>query len=93
MERLVAPNVLALTTSGFNKQQLKFLHRFVGTVNLCLDLDKAGRDGAVAFIKNHGSSFKVRDLKYAHPKGGKDVGDIWKNIGDDAFRRHMSRCL
>lgn len=85
IERLVAPNVLALTTSSVGKLQARFLRRFVKKVNLCLDLDKAGRDGVRSFIKYLGHDFLVRDMKYHHPMGGKDVGDIWKNIGDQKF--------
>lgn len=93
IERLVAPYVLALTTSGLSRLQMQFVRRFVRHVYLCLDLDKAGRDGVRNFIKQHGSEFDVIDVKYKLEGAGKDACDIWKKIGDDKFRSHMARAL
>src|SRR5574343_124294 len=44
-ERLVKPNVVALTTNSVSRLQLRFLTRFVNRINLCLELDSAGRKG------------------------------------------------
>lgn len=89
-ERLVAPNVLALTTSSVSKLQLKFLRRFVDVVNVCLDLDVAGRNGVSSFIARYGKEFHVRNVKYEHfGIQAKDVGDLWKKLGDERFKRHM----
>lgn len=94
IERLISPNVLALTTNSVNKTQIKFLRRFVKKVNLCLDLDVAGRDGVKSFIRNNGLDFDVKDVKYK-PSGfdAKDVGDIWKKIGDDKFKILMKKAM
>ncbi len=93
MERLVAPNVLALTTSAVNKLQAKFLCRFVKKVNLCLDLDKAGREGVESFIRHLGSNFQVRDVKYPriNQELDKDPGDLWKKIGDHRFSQYFQK--
>lgn len=93
LDRLVAPNVLALTTSAVNKQQVQFLRRFVHTVNLCLDLDRAGRDGVASFIKYNGEGFRVRDVKYPRivPDKDKDPGDYWKKVGDQRFSEYFRK--
>jgi len=89
-ERLVAPNVLALTTSTIGKFQVLFLHRFVRTVNLCLDLDAAGRQGVVKFFRFNAGNFDIRDVRYPRvgPKD-KDLGDFWKRVGDEVFRSYF----
>jgi len=94
IDRLVSPNVVALTTNKVNSLQLKFLLRFVDTVNLCLDLDKAGRDGVNSFINNHSANFRrVRNVNYKLSSSStfKDVGDLWKYLGDDKFRLHFQK--
>jgi len=84
LERLIAPNVLALTTSTIGRAQAKFLHRFVDIVYWCADLDDAGRKGLKSLVHFHGSEIDIRDVKY--PKIGKDPGKIWQKVGDDKFR-------
>lgn len=89
-ERLISPNVLALTTSAVNKAQARFLRRFVKTVNLCLDLDLAGRQGVQSFIQYNADDFNIRNLKYpALRKGDKDLGDLWKRWGDEKFKKYF----
>lgn len=94
LERLVAPNVAALATSSVSPLQARFLRRFVTRVNLLLDVDKAGRDGVKSFIQQHGAHFDVRDIRcpVIRPKD-KDLGDLWKAVGDDGVRRHMSKLI
>jgi DNA primase len=92
MERLVIPNVLALTTNAVNPNQFRFLERFVHTINMCLDLDKAGREGVHRFMEKTGGRFKINDIKY--PKANetsKDPGDLWKNWGDTKFKNYFNR--
>jgi len=90
MERLIAPNVLALTTSTVGRTQAKFLHRFVNTIYWCADLDNAGRKGLKSLIHFHGNEIDIRDVKYPKIRkpGGvcKDPGEIWKKVGDQEFR-------
>lgn len=89
LERLVAPNVVAITTSSVSRDQGRFLRRFTRDVNMCLDMDTAGRQGVSDFFKYNSSKFRaVRDVRYPCrlPKE-KDVGDLWKRVGDDEFRR------
>jgi len=93
MERLIRPDVLALTTAGAGTFQVRFLKRFVRRIYLCLDLDSAGRKGAQSFIHQHGFDFDIVDVKYGIPGAGKDAGDIWKKIGDDKFRRHFKEIM
>jgi DNA primase len=93
-ERLVAPNVLALTTNAVSSMHFGFLHRFVNKVNLCMDLDSAGRDGVKRFVDQYGSEFDTRIIKY--PKltdKMKDIGDLWKQVGDVTFSRHFKNIL
>jgi DNA primase len=84
LERLVAPNVLALTTSTIGRAQTRFLRRFVDVIYWCADLDDAGRNGLKSLIRFHGDAFDIRDVKY--PKLGKDPGKIWQKVGDDRFK-------
>lgn len=93
MERLVAPNVLALTTNSVGKLQAKFLRRFVRRVNLCLDLDQAGREGVRSFRERFGNDFDIRDIKYPKINGSKDVGDVWKQLGDHRFRDYFAKSV
>ena len=90
LERLVAPNVLALTTSSPSREQVRFVRRFASTVNMCLDQDKAGRDGFNAFFERNSGRMVVRDVRYPcrKPKE-KDLGDFWRRVGDDAFRAYF----
>lgn len=91
MERLVSPNVLSITTNQLGLSHIRFLRRFVDTVNLCFDLDKAGRDGVRSFLDKYSSEFKiVRNVKYPKlQEGDKDTGDFWKRSGDTAFSRYF----
>lgn len=90
LERLVAPNVLALTTSAPSFDQVRFVRRFASSVNMCLDMDKAGRDGFAAFHERNSSRMNVRDVRYPyHKPKEKDLGDFWKRVGDDAFRQYF----
>ena len=94
VERLAAPNVLGLTTSGLSKSQLRYLRRFVKRVYMCLDLDVAGRNGVKTFIERNGSDFDIVDVKY--PRVGpndKDPGDLWRRVGDDRFRSVFHKAL
>lgn len=94
IERLVAPNVLALTTSGMSKLQLRFLKRFVKRLWLCLDLDDAGRKGVKSIISQHDETFDIIDLKYPRvQEKDKDPGDYWRRVGDDAFSRYFKRAI
>lgn len=90
IERLVHPNVLALTTSSIGRSQAKFLHRFVNTVWWCADLDSAGRKGLKTLLDFHGQGLDIRDVKYPKimvaGKMCKDPGEIWRRLGDDKFR-------
>jgi len=97
VERFAVENVVALTTSSLSKHQMRFLDRFVSTVYLCLDMDKAGREGAAYFKRHNAEKFEIHDVKYAYPgltlDDNKDVGNIWKKIGDEKFGLHMKRIL
>lgn len=91
LERLVSPNVVALTTSLPSRDQARFILRFASTVNMCLDMDKAGRDGFHSFFGRNSGRVKVRDVQYPCQKPkSKDLGDYWKRVGDDAFRAYFS---
>jgi DNA primase len=90
LERLVAPNVIALTTSAIGKLQVLFLRRFVRTVNLCLDMDAGGRKGVRSFFKFNAKDFDIRDVKYPRIKPkDTDLGDFWKRVGDEAFKSYF----
>ena len=94
-ERLVGNNVLGLTTSGVSKLQLRFLRRFVKRIIMALDMDMAGRKGVKSFSDQHGSDFEIVNLKYnvngLIAADNKDFGSIWKKLGDDRFKRHISK--
>lgn len=91
IERLVTPNVLALTTSSISESHTKFLRRFVKRIYLCFDLDNAGRHGVKKFITEHGHEFDwVFDVKYPRLNDKmKDISDLWKITGDVGFKRHF----
>lgn len=90
IERLVAPNVVSITTSSPGKSQINFFRRFCNVVNCCLDLDKAGRDGLHKFQKYNSDILTVRKIEFpAIDAKDKDVGDFWKRVGDDEFRRYF----
>ncbi len=93
-ERLVAENVIGLTTSGASKAQLRFMTRFAKRVILMLDMDEAGRKGVSSFIGQHSERFEILNVRYPclQPKD-KDPGDYWKRVGDDAYRRFFRRAL
>lgn len=93
-ERLVNPNVVALTTNKVNKLQIKFLRRFVDTVYLLLDLDAAGVDGVNSFIKFNSDDFRIHRFEFPKIRpGDKDLGDFWKHGGDEKFKKHFERLL
>jgi DNA primase len=93
LERLVAPNVLALTTSLPSREQARFIRRFASTVNMCLDQDKAGRDGFKTFFDRNSSRLDVRDIRPPLIPGCKDWGDIWRRKGDDWVRSWFSSTM
>jgi DNA primase len=93
IERLITPNVLALTTNSVNRQQKKFLDRFIDLVYSCLDLDGAGRSGFKKLLCSD-RDFEIRDVKYKRLGfDSKDVNDLWKKIGDDKFKSHLLSCI
>ena len=94
VERLVRSDVLALTTAGAGAAQLRFLRRFVKRIYLCLDLDKAGRNGTRTFIEQNGDHFDIVSVKYnLSGRTFKDTNDLWRLVGDTAFSRHMKSRL
>lgn len=94
IERLVMPNVVALTTAVASQTQVRFLKRFVKRVYLFNDLDGPGRKAARQFIEHHGLDFDVRDVRYPRVREkDKDPGDLWKSVGDDQFARLMKRAI
>lgn len=95
IERLVMPNVVALTTAGPSASQMKFLRRFVRRVYLFGDLDGPGRTATKDFIERHGSYFdEVVDVRYRRVKQtDKDPGDVWKSAGDEKFSRLMKAAM
>lgn len=91
LQRLVYPDVLALTTNSVNLLQQLFLDRFVDTVFLVLDLDKPGRDGAESII-NRNMGKNVFNVRYPKQDGLiKDPGDLWKSLGDIRFSTLLKR--
>lgn len=89
-ERLVDPSVLALATSAVSPPQMIFLRRFVNRINLCLDYDKAGRDGIKSFMDQCSSDFDITIIKYPRLMDKeKDIGDAWKRLGDIKIKNHF----
>lgn len=84
-ERLVSRNSLALTTSAMGAAQIRFLRRFVRIVNMCLDSDKAGRDGTRKTAHVLGG-LHVRDVRFPT---WKDPSKFWQQVGDDRFASHF----
>lgn len=92
MERFLNTNVLAITTNSPNINQYKFLLRFTKRVYLCLDLDKAGREGTKNIINKYGSKLDLIDVQYGHQlHRAKDPNDLWKILGDDKFKKHLEK--
>jgi DNA primase len=90
VERLVRPDVVALTTAGAGTFQMRFLRRFVKKIYLCLDRDKAGREGTQSLINQCSQDFELVDVKYPCLKDrDKDPGDVWKRVGDQSFRKYF----
>ena len=93
-ERLVDPAVLALTTSAVSEPQILFLRRFVNSVNLFLDYDKAGRSGIKSFTEAYGSDFYTKTIKYPRlVDKEKDIGDAWKRLGDIKLKSHFKMVI
>jgi len=96
-ERLVARNVIGLTTNTPNAIQTRFFHRFVDWVGLVLDTDKGGRDGAKSFSEKMEGGPVVQDFKIEvkKPAGGKckDANEAWSVLGDRRFAQHFSQMM
>jgi DNA primase len=97
IERLVTRNVVALITNTANRVQTKFFRRFVESVDLLLDKDVAGRDGAESLqAKLQGGPY-VRTVKFdvKDPSGArcKDPNEAWKAMGDVRFSRYFTQLL
>lgn len=91
-ERLIAPNVVAMTTSAPGLQQTKFFRRFVDEVILLLDMDKGGREGikSIQFkMDDEGPSVRGVRFEISNRKGGKckDLNEAWAVLGDSSFKR------
>jgi hypothetical protein len=70
---------------------MKFFLRFVDSINMCLDMDAAGREGVRSLIKYHGNDFKIQDIRYpCITSGDKDLGDLWKRVGDVNFSKYFA---
>ena len=86
-ERLAAPNVLGLTNSSPGKDRTKIIQRFASTVNMCLDLDAAGRKGFRSFFNyNYSPNLFIRDFKLPNIRNCKDLNEAWRKVGDDGIR-------
>ena len=96
-ERLVAPNVIGLTTNTPNAAQTRFFRRFVNSVGLFLDMDKAGRDGVEVFYEKMDGGPAVQDFKIEvkKPAGGKckDANEAWSALGDKRFAQHFLQTI
>lgn len=93
LQRLVYPDVLALTTNTTNLSQQRFLDRFVDTIYLVLDLDKPGRDGCDVIIQRNQNK-SVVNVRYPRDLGTvKDPGDLWKSLGDNKFSTIMRKAV
>jgi len=91
IERLVDKAAIALTTNVPGVGQTRFLRRFVSTVYVCLDLDKAGRDGVASLTQRLNDVVYVNNIKYPKMRpSDKDVGDLWRRVGDVKFREYFS---
>lgn len=93
MERLISSNVVALVTSAPGKNQTNFIKRFADVVYCCLDNDKAGKDG-FASIGRYLSGQNLIKLNFPSlRKEDKDVGDLWKRVGDSKFKTYFKSQL
>lgn len=90
LNRLIAPNVLAITTNSIGKSQNRFLRRFVSSINMCLDIDKAGIGGKKLFIEKNWSEFNINNINYKVSDKIKDPGDLWKEWGDEKFKKYFA---
>jgi hypothetical protein len=94
-------NVVALTTNSIGVDQLKFVVRFVTSVNSCLDLDAAGRKGVASLIDklSRFPDIGFHDIKYPKISMGnglketKDLNEFWKKAGDVAFSSYFRKQL
>lgn len=81
-------NVLSLGGTGFNNTQLKLLHTHgIKSIVLCLDNDKAGKEGAERILNianNSGLNIKLKQAKL--PGGIKDPDQMIKDRGIEAFK-------
>lgn len=93
-ERLIGPNVIGLTTNAPGLHHIRFFRRFVDVIDLCLDNDKAGREGVQSFVEKLGSSHVLNDVRFdvKNRKGEKckDVNEAWTTLGDQKFVRYFS---
>lgn len=90
-ERLVAPNVLSLTTNAPGLSQINLIRRFANVVYCCLDNDKAGKEG-LASIRKYLPDLSIVPIPYPSvKKGDKDIGDFWRRSGDDKFRDYFKK--
>jgi len=90
LERLIARNVVAMTTNALGDNQAKFVKRFCESVILCLDRDKGGREGKEKTMEKLQSDLgelfpsRIVNVPKVRPTD-KDLGDLWKRVGDEKF--------
>lgn len=91
-ERLVCPNVLAITTSSPGRSQARFMRRFLDRIFLCFDEDAAGRKGTHSFFEHSTADVDVVDVRYPRVKrDGADLHDFWRKAGDAKFTEYFKQ--
>lgn len=91
LERFTDIPVLALTTNSTNDAQTRFLKMFAKNVMLCLDTDKAGKEGSHKILDKLGNSLSVSILDYSKPGiKAKDINELWQMLGDEKFSNHLN---
>lgn len=92
IDRLVTSSCISICTNTINQKIGKFLLRYVDEVNLCLDLDLAGRQGVKSFVQNYGHDLIVKNIKCPKIKEkDKDPGDFWSSVGDQKFSEFFKK--
>lgn len=79
----VFPNTLCVGTAHLEEKQVKFLKRYVHTVNIMFDNDRQGRSFFSKFYNEHRRDFDhIQQITYA----GKDPSESWRRLGEEKFQ-------
>jgi DNA primase len=81
----VFPDCVCVLSAVWSRAQMRFFHRYIKAMKVAFDMDQVGREATQKLITFHASKFDIRSVSYP----GKDPGDLWYDLGEDAFQRYF----